>query len=371
MSWPYVLCDLSGTAIGELRAFSRAFTPAISQPAQASAVIRQDDPLWSRVAAGQSKLKVYNSVGDLVLYGPLISDEEVADASSGPGVTVKITAADQIWELSKRYFAADSTGVGLSYEFVEAGVIAFDILDRCNDDYPTGITAGETGGHFVSRTVTYLWKNALQAIGELGAIEGSYEWTTRYVDGSPPIVYLDLSPELGDDRTGEVALDYGTGQNNVQTYDKLRSIDQQATTVWALGSGSTLVAESQDTAAENFYKARREDVVTYGDITVEELLAALAAENLALRKDPYQIVQLGWRTAGAKYSSVDGEPLSSQITPRYGVDYFLGDWLSAHVVVNGLVRVNGAVRVWGAQINIDELGNEAATLTLVPQQGVV
>jgi hypothetical protein len=355
-SWRYVLADLAGRSLGELRGYQRQFMAGISTTSTASCQIRQDDPLWAQVAAGNSKLKVYDTGGNLQLYGPVISDEETADATQAGGAMVTLIAADQSWELSKRFFAKDQTGVGTTYTTTDSGVIALAILAVANADRATGITAGNTGT-FVQRTVTYLWKQALQAITELGSLQSSYEWGLRYVDASAsaPTVYLDLAARMGTDRTGSVFLEYGTGKLNVQGYSKARSIDQQATNVYALGSGSTLVAQSTDAGAESMYAARREDVVSYGDISVASLLQGLASAHVAIRKDPYSTVRLTTFPVNA---------------PSYGVDYHLGDSLTARVVVNNVTRVNGSVRVWGVQIAIDELGNETPNLVLTPTAGL-
>ena len=48
--------------------------------------------------------------------------------------------------------------------------------------------------------------------------------------------------------------------------------------------------------------------------------------------------------------------------PKYGVDYVVGDYVAARVVIHNQVRVSGVCRIWGAQIQIDELGNEQANL---------
>jgi hypothetical protein len=354
LPWRYVLADLNGSSLGELRAFQRSYEPAISGTHLASCTIRQDDPLWKSVEAGKSMLKVYDSGGTLRLFGPVITDDEQAE---GLGAKVTISAADLSWELTKRFFAKDTTGIGTTYTTTDSGAIAFAILALVNADRATGITAG-TAGSFVTRTVTYLWKQALQALAELGAIDSSYEWGLRYVESTPgaaPTVYLDLAAQVGSDRTTSVFLEYGTGKANVMKYGRVRTIDQQATRVWALGSGSTLAVEASDSAAETAYAARREDVVSYGDITNGGLITALATANVAVRANAQKIVSLTTFPVNA---------------PRFGVDYGLGDYVSARVLINNTARVNGAVRVWGGRIAIDEVGNEQPSLILTPLAGV-
>lgn len=345
----FVVCDLAGRALGEPRAYERSLSVGISRPATAGFRIRADDPLWEQIAAGGAMLKVYDSADVLRFYGPIISDEEEA---SGQGSKVRANAADLSWRLSKRLIGKDVTAqpVGVTYTAQDSGTIAYNILAAANADEATGITVG-TKDTFVARTITYLWKPALTAISELGAISGSYEWALRYTDGTPPTVQLDLPARLGQDRSATVFLEYGTGKRNCKGYRKVRSIEQLVTDIWVRGAGTNLIVNAFDAAARTAYR-RHEDIVDYSDITVTALLDALAAAHIAIRNKPRELVEL---TPFAKNA------------PRYGVDWNVGDSVSARVMIRNNVRVNGTVRAWGADIAVDELGNEQPTLKLVPE----
>lgn len=346
MAWRFVVTDLAGNGIGEPRAFNRSISLGVSMMAVASFRIRAEDPLWNTISAGLCMLKVYDSAQNLRLYGPIVADEEQA---AGQGAVVKVTAADLAWRLAHRLVGKDTTGIGTTYTLVDSGTIAYNVLAAVNADEQTGISAG-TKDTFVARTVTYLWKKAIDAISELGAVDGSYEWVLRYTDGAPPTVALDLKTKLGTDKSTSLFIEYGTGKTNCSSYTRARSIDTMATRVWVLGSGSTIVANAYDLSAEAAYK-RHEDVVSYGDITVVALLDALASANVAVRDHPRVVATL---------------QLFPQNAPRYGVDYVLGDVLGARVVVKGSTRLTGPVRVWQADIALDELGNETATLKISP-----
>jgi hypothetical protein len=346
MAWRFVL-DSGGVSLGELRASSRTLSVGVSAGATATAQIRADDPLWSATVAGDTFLRVYNSAGSLVFYGPVVSDEEQA---SGQGATVQINAADLSWRLGHRFTGEDKTGVGTTYTAQDSGDIAFAILAEANAAAATGITAG-TKDTFVKRTITYLWQRSLDKLNELGAIQGSYEWRLRYTDGQPPVVNLDLLAALGSDRTSTVFLEYGTGKSNCNQYRRARSMDQQANRVWVLGSGSTNVTSAESSDSISRY-GLLEDIVSYGDITDVALLDALAAAHIAIRRTPRTLVSL---------TPIPGK------APLYGVDWGIGDFVSARVKVRDVVRVAGFARVWAASIAIDELGNEQPTLTLEPQ----
>lgn len=201
-----------------------------------------------------------------------------------------------------------------------------------------------TGGSFVGPTVTYLWKPLLDAISELGAMADSYEWKIRYVDGQPPTCYLDLVSIAGDDRSSTVFFESGVGLNNCTLFKRTRSSRQRITRAYALGTGQTLTAVAFDAAAEAAPFARSETVLSVGDITDTTLLDALAAQHVAIRKTPRVVASMN---------------LEPEIAPKYG-SWVVGDYVTARGMVEGELVVNGKARVWSAEINIDEEGNEVA-----------
>lgn len=353
MAWKFVIADLAGRSVGEPRAFNRRVSFGVSRVATAGFRINDRDPLWDQVEAGESLLKVYDSAGNLRLYGPVVADEE---SGRGQGAQVQVAAADLAWRFGKRLLAKDTAGIGTTYTAQDSATIAHAGLTAINADEATGVTVG-TADACVTRTITVLWKRYLDLLSELGAIEGSYEWGLRYVDGAEgaaPTTYLDLKARWGTDRssgTGAVFLEYGTGRRNCIAYNRARTIDQLATDVWVLGGGGSLVTSAYNTGSRTSY-GRHEDVINYGDITTASLLDALAAAHVAIRRQPRQI-----------WSLTPFAPLA----PRYGVDYTVGDIVAGRVAVRGQTRVAGALRAWAVDLEIDELGNERPTLRLTPE----
>lgn len=347
VTWRFVLCDVAGIALGELTAYDRTIDMGVSQPAVAQFRVNADDQMWPYIAAGDTNLKVYDPYQNLVLYGPVIGDEEVAE---GTGATVKCSASDLSWFLTKRFVGKDTTGVGTTWTAIDSGEIMMQVLDAANADGDTGIQRGFADA-FVPRTVTYLWKRSSDVLNELGAIEGSYEWALRYVDtsGGKPAVYLDLETTIGSDRSADVFFEYGTGRNNCSAYSRARTFADSATRVYAIGQSPTQVAVAYDAAAE--YRGRLEDVLQLGDIGDFALLDALAAAHVAIRKDPRQVVSL---------------TPAVRIGPNYGSNWFVGDVVTARVMINDVVRVNGYARIWGASVSVDTEGNTTTSVRLVP-----
>lgn len=344
--WTFMVCDGTGRAVGEPVAYGRQWTIGVSQTATASFSVKTNSDVWTAIAAGDATLKVYDSTSALVFFGDVISDELTA---SGSGGEVQVQAADVSYRLARRYAGKDVTDVGTVYTSQPTGAIVSAVLAAVNAEQPTGIVIG-TVGSFVTMTTTVLWTRVLDLVAQLGAIEGSYEWTLRYVDGAPPAVYLDLLAVTGSDRTSSVFLEYGIGLNNCGAYRRVRTLDQLATRVYARGSTSAGVATAYDPAAET--SRRFEDVVSYSDIADTALLDLLASAHVAIRHTPRTVVNV--------------TPFPA-LAPRYGSDWFLGDEVTVRAVVDNVIDTSGVARIWGASIGISDTGDEQATLVLEPQ----
>lgn len=344
-NWSFVVCSSSGVALGRPFATDRKFQGGVSQGYTASFSIRADDPMWVTLTETENlTLKVYDSGNALRFYGPMITDQE---SGTGQGATVGVNAADLSWEFTKRYIGKDTSGSGTTYNTMESDAIIASALATINGESATGVTIGTTGTT-TTRTITVLWKRFSDLLNELGAITGSYEWALRYTDGTPPTVNLDLLATLGADKTNDVFFEYGTGKGNCSGYSRSRSIEQVATHVYALGAANNLTAVASDAGPLR----RREDVITYGDITVTALLDAMAAAHVAARANPRHIWTM---TPFAK------------LAPRFGVDWEVGDLVTARVYTNGRLRIDGIARIWGVEITIDNEGNEIPSPRLAPE----
>lgn len=342
--WTFVICDRLGRAIGEPLATGRSFTVGISRTSTAAFTVEVGSRIWTAIAAGDATLKIYNSSHALVFFGDIVTDELTADGSNK---TVAMTAADLSFRLARRYIG--KSGTGSQHTAQDSGSIVFAELGTVNAEAPTGVTAGLKDS-FIARTVTFNWRRFSDVIADLGAIDGSYEWTLRYTDGTPPTVYLDLETMIGSDQTTTVFFEFGTGVNNCSSYRRLRSIETLATRVYAIGQGSTISSVAYDAGAE--LVRRFEDVVSVPDISAQQLLDSLAAAHVAVRHLPRKTV------------TVTPFPATA---PRFGVDWYIGDRVTLRSVVGGVVDTYGTARIWGAQIDLDDFGNEAAAPVLEPQ----
>jgi hypothetical protein len=128
--------------------------------------------------------------------------------------------------------------------------------------------------------------------------------------------------------------------------------------------GSQGVIISEDAASQTAYGVYQ-DYLSFGAVTSvrldpalvgydtgPDILLDLAQAHIAARKAPREVVQL------------TPFPL---LSPRFAIDWHIGDIVTVRVVVEDQVQVDGQARIWGADVAIDELGNEVPTLQLVPE----
>jgi hypothetical protein len=349
-AWRFDLCEPDGTPLGELRRDTDSrLIEGVSRPSTAAGKIRGTSPFFGVLESGVHRVKVTDPYGKVRHYGPILTDEEEGQAGRVP--VVKWSSLDLLgWRFRKRLLGkkAAPTDPDVTHTAKDSGLIIFDALDALNAEEATGISKGvrET---FVARTLSYAWKRMGDLLGELAAIDGSYEWRSRYVeDGGQPTIYLDLLAAIGETRE-DVYLEYGTGKRNATRYVVRRSAEALASDLYAVGGGAQ--ATASDAAARALY-GRTEELVTPSDVSVVTLLAALAAGHLAVRKQPRKVFDL---------------TLFPLRTPEYGLEWDYGDVVNARVESMGQARVDGLIRVWAVETSFSNEGVPIIKPTLVEE----
>lgn len=348
--WRFDLCDASGKPLGELRRSSASrFLEGVSRPSICSGEIRGDDPFFGELESGLYRVKVISPSGSLRHYGPLLVDEEKGQAGRVPRISW--TSTDLLgWRFSKRLLGKKAlpTDADVTHTNKDSGQIAADALAALNAEAATGVTLG-IQEPFVARTVSYAWKKMLDLLGELAAIDGSFEWRSRYVDGAPPAVLLDLVAAIGEQRE-DVFFEFGTGKKNCVAYGIRKDAAALASDVYAVGSGA--ISSAGDAAARAAY-GRLEELVSPSDVSVAGLLAALAAAHLAVRRQPRRVVSM---TLG-----------TSSRVPEYAAEWSFGDVVNARIEAQGKPRLDGLVRIWNVEVGFSDDGVEKVTPVLVEE----
>jgi hypothetical protein len=366
MAWEFVLTDLAGTVIGEIKnADSRKVTlPHLRVPTASFTL-----PLWhthaSAIMDQDCLLRCYRtdartSTRTLAFHGPIITAEENGEA----GQTIAVNAAGPYWRLARRHIgttvAGISWGVGTP---VDLGLIAHNILDAVNGVNFTGIDKGTRTG---TSTGTYgpVWlKPAAEAIAELSAGVSSFEMAvvpseptgSGGVGGWPRIGLMNIAPTIGTTRSDAI-FEYGDGSRNIVSYNRKVDREGMANRIFIsvqgwpdTPEGGELLIQRDDTTSQT-NRGMFEAIANDNGVINGALRTQLADFHMVYRKNPRQ--QITFKPAPNTYPS----PL---------VDYGVGDTVRARAVVRGNLRFDALFRVWGLSFEIDSTGNEDTSLELV------
>jgi hypothetical protein len=168
-------------------------------------------------------------------------------------------------------------------------------------------------------------------------------------------VYFDTLTALGSNKTASQFWELIplSGKSNVKTAKYTEDATECANSITVMGSNNKL-SNSVDASSISTYNLQMGDVLSAADISDQAMLDGLVQASLAVRKQPRILV--------------DAQPPQGSIGPLYGVDYVVGDTVTVRIVVPELnaVLVNGAVRIWGVDITVDEWGNEQPVFRLQP-----
>jgi hypothetical protein len=102
----------------------------------------------------------------------------------------------------------------------------------------------------------------------------------------------------------------------------------------------------------------RHEAVVLSDLTVDDLRRKLVQEHVRVRAQPRQVITF----TPVREDTEGGTPV-----PKFKQDYDLGDIVifRAANAETGTVRLDGAFRVYGVDLQIDDQGAEQPTLSLV------
>ena len=151
--------------------------------------------------------------------------------------------------------------------------------------------------------------------------------------------------------------EYGIGKSNVREYRLALSGDDMITTAYSLPSSfpSGGGAAVSSISADGVTRLRtREDLIP-SELIQDAARKLLAAEHVRIRK--YFKVVLSFTP-----QVEDGTR-----TPKFGPDYDIGDTVTARIQDDGVLMINASVRIYGADIEIDQNGLASTNLILVKE----
>jgi len=233
------------------------------------------------------------------------------------------------------------------YSSTDAGAIAWDLINhsqsQINGNY--GITQG-TIQTSVNRARTYpAYKNIKEALVELSQVQNGFDFEFAY-DKKFNVYY----PSQGIDLTNTVLFNY---PGNIKKFQPTRDGTQMFNRAIVRGQGQgtqQLIETRDDTVTQAFYYVR-ESVLSYPDISETATLDAHGDGQIAVFKNPLEIIQL----------TIDG---SKQ--PFLG-SYWIGDRIKIEIDRQlkdyGYIK-NHTYKIDAIDVSIDDNDVEDITLTV-------
>jgi hypothetical protein len=377
-TWDFVVCNAAGTPLGPLEeARERKMFVGINAIDSFSFRLNLSDSTADQVLGMDTCIiKGYHhdeAGGSPILRfcGPLTTAQE---AGSGQGeAQIQCVARSGLWRFTKRLIGKSQLGwtQGTALVQQDLGYIIRDMLYYANGAAFTGVD-GATGPHTGVDTGVYTvssngyvgpwhykqaWEAMTDVAGTLGGPDLAYVPREPTLEsGTVKIGYLDIDGSLGQDRSGEIIFDYGTGRNNVSSYSRQYDAEGNANRVFSVGppndtTVSTVYAQdSTSITARGLYEDRVET-----DLAVDFMRLQLCGEHVAVRAYPRQII-----------SFVPSPDQAVGLVPVLWRDFVLGDNVRFRAEVAGATRINAIFRVYGANFDITDDGVSQPSYVLVP-----
>lgn len=364
-AWQFILTDLSGVVLGELRgATERKVTLPLMRIPTASFSIPMWHPRAVDLLTQDTMLQCWRtdvlSTRKLVFNGPIGPVSEQTDNTTQ---TIAATAMGPFSRLSSRLIGTTKAGIKFPAAGTQdLGITAQNILDTVNGQEFTGISNGTWAASQSGATGIWYLKKASEAIAELTTGLTSFEFevvptvptNVGGVGGWPQIGVMNIAPLIGNVSRTDAIFEYGTGRANITGYERAISRDGLLTRGYISVNGwpdSTTqnVLPATDSAAR-IARGLFEDVVPDGGVLDDTLRQSIVDYHVQIRKAPRQIVT--FRPA-------------TNARPSPFTDFNIGDYVRARALVRGVLRFDVMTRCWGVTFNIDSNGNEQNELELV------
>ncbi len=345
--WKFILANSSDMSqIGELiNARSKSVDLALNKPGTARFQLPLLDEMSEAIIEESTCILVYRNE-ECLWSGPIWTISE-----SLPEENLEVGCVGWFQELNE----ARELHSNLSYTDVDAGQIAFGLIDTLNQQDPSSLMRVVKGQATPSQLRTRTYQQGQKVgplIQELSDIEAGFDFELDPLTRELNIRYDQVKTGttiygIGQDRPDAV-FGLSWGPENLQSLRRETDTSKLRNRIFAKGKFGTVEA---DDYPSQFIHGVFEETITLGDVVEEEILGAYANATVAFRKDPATIINF----VPAQFtSSVDN-------VPEPFVDYEIGDivYLGAN---RGRLKLDSqAIRIFGISVSIDEEGNENAT----------
>lgn len=404
MAWSFVVTDISGAALGELRDLRsvRVRLPLNRVPTLIFTT-DVDNPMVPHLVKGPLTLvKAYdNSTGTKVLrfYGFVTGHEK---ERVGDGGSIGFTCAGPAWRLGRLYIGRNIKGATFGttpLSLLDRGEMIARIIDALNQGEqtniftllplplpltsPYGSNTGIRRGTITASVSTYVgpwrYKKADEAVNELSAALDGPDWEVvpqePTSDNYGPIYgLLNVKPIIGTPKLN-AAWEFGTGRHNVGRWRDVSDANGLCNDPVILPPGypdsADRVALPAVTLTAAPYYPTSTDVIAV-DLPTLDMRVALAEEHARIRQHPRRTIH---------FTPTAQDVESPTRVPRLFVDYIVGDVVPFHAVelykqrdaagtITGHTRtvsVDALFRVYAVDVSVDEHGVMTPELTLVAE----
>jgi hypothetical protein len=362
-SWKFILATRTGSNVGEIKdADARQVVRSYFGPSTGGFTIRADNAQFPRLVAaaeGDYRLKAYRD-GKLILHGDVLTAEMAADDPNAVP-TLAVTAADPAWRFARR--VSGKSAAGTLFTNVDRVTIAETLIATANAETngETGIqTLGVPSGNPAVTWIAGPYRALGECIAELAQTTTGFDWRIdpiEYTSGKIGQFKAAAVGTLGTARGGVVFEYQGRGNARVPTIQ--RSIADVVNQVWSIpdeGPTSNLGVRSAADATSQAARGLLEEVVDTAGITNNTLRDQVLGDHIAFRKQPKLVV-----TFSPEFADGTGR------VPAYGIEYVIGDQVRVRVLYEGVTLIDGMVRLYKMQFDIDANDKETLTPTVVQE----
>lgn len=393
MPWSFELTNQDpADRIGEImNMHDRVLTTGISRMTTLSFRLRVDHPYANTILSNVDKhLILVTDDRDVRRHNMIVvAADESADAS---GAYVQVTCADSFWRLARRHITGIWFWEGNPRTGINRVQALHETLYRAGNTHAHGVTfppdtdnlAGmaaipsqyTTGVGIVDLDIDPPGRNAADIITELATAFDGFEWLllpttppySKYrMGGGNTATNADWTlanmiayASLGSGVTPTATFEYGMGQHNVVSYQRVRSSDGIANRIeWE--QGDTVFTRS-DTASITDRGAYIDTIPTT-DINDQAALIALADEHIRIRKQPRETITF----KPGKQFDFSRVPFFAHYNDALAGDYRLGDLVRFRAAHQGVNRIDTNLRVFGVELAWTPSGEIDPTITLVQE----
>lgn len=361
-TWKFVLSTITSPTthsdVGELygaseRTVTRAFNSAATAACRIPIERAEENGTLLPLLTSDCMLRAYRG-SRLMFHGPVQSVELSAqDANTQPSIA--ITAADPSINFTKRLANKNTTPSSQT-----GGRIAIfeTLLGSANTDGITGVKSRSIGGGTSTTFNVGPYKPLSDVLTELAVGPGSgagFDWFIDPIEEDAGYMGAFQAATLLGTQREEAVFEY-QGRANMRAPVFQRQWDTLANAVYHIHPSGPQVTDGvrSDSDTTSITYRGRYEAVAEGDLTDNDLRDQLVDAHILYRKGPRQVMQF-------QPEFEDG------VGPEYGTDYDLGDRVRALVRYRNLILVDGWVRLYKMQFDIDANNLETLTPTLVTE----